>query len=36
MTRMGDGYRVEMTGDEIREDIIAGMEDAMDRGNILA
>lgn len=36
MTRMGDGYRVEMTGEEIREDIIAGMEDAMDRANIPA
>lgn len=34
MTRMGDGYRVELTAEEIREDIIAGMEDAVSRGNI--
>lgn len=33
-TRMGDGFRVEMTEEEIREDILAGMEDAVKRGKV--
>ena len=33
-TRMGDGYGVYLTGDEIREDIRAGSEDAAKRGKI--
>lgn len=35
-TRMGDGHAVEMTVDEIRADILAGTEDAADRGKIPA
>lgn len=34
LTRMGDGFRIEMTAEEIREDIKAGIDDAVDRGNI--
>ncbi len=34
MTRMGDGFRIEMTDAEIREDINDGIADAADRGNI--
>jgi dimethylamine---corrinoid protein Co-methyltransferase len=33
-TRMGDGYSVEMTADEVREDLIAGSADAARRGKI--
>jgi dimethylamine--corrinoid protein Co-methyltransferase len=33
-TRMGDGHAVEMTTDEIRSDILAGTEEAADRGRI--
>jgi len=33
-TRMGDGYGVEMTAEEIREDILAGVADAAKRGKI--
>ncbi len=32
--RMGDGHSVEMTADEIKRDILAGTEDAADRGRI--
>jgi dimethylamine--corrinoid protein Co-methyltransferase len=35
-TRMGDGHAVEMTADEIRADVLAGTEDAADRGRIPA
>ncbi len=35
-TRMGDGHAVEMTTDELRRDILAGSEDAADRGRIPA
>ena len=35
MTRMGDGYRVELSEEEIWEDIKAGMEDAVSRGGVL-
>jgi dimethylamine--corrinoid protein Co-methyltransferase len=35
-TRMGDGFRVEMTEDEIRRDIELGTEDAARRGKINA
>ena len=34
LTRTGDGYKLEMTQDEVREDIEAGVQDAVDRGNI--
>ena len=33
-TRMGDGSIVYMTADEIRTDILAGVEDAASRGKI--
>lgn len=33
-TRMGDGFRIEMTAQEIRQDIADGVADAADRGNI--
>lgn len=33
-TRMGDGHQIEMTADELRRDLIAGSEDAADRGKI--
>lgn len=36
MTRMGDGFRVEMTAEEIRADIVTGTEDAVKRGKIPA
>lgn len=36
ITRMGDGYRIEMTAEEIRQDIADGAADAADRGNIPA
>ena len=32
-TRMGDGNAVELTPDELRQDIIAASEDAADKGN---
>ena len=35
-TRMGDGYAVKMTADEIRVDVRAGTEQAADRGRIPA
>lgn len=31
---MGDGFRIELTAEEIREDLIDGMNDAVDRANI--
>ncbi len=34
LTRTGDGYKLEMTQDEVLEDIEIGVQDAMDRGNI--
>ena len=34
MTRMGDGFPVEMSESEIRSDLEAGTEDAADRGKI--
>jgi len=36
LTRMGDGERVSLTAEEIREDLEAGNQDAADRGNIPA
>lgn len=36
MTRMGDGFPVEMSESEIRSDLEAGTEDAADRGKIAA
>ena len=33
-TRMGDGYSVSMTGEEVREDLVAGSADAAKRGKI--
>ena len=36
MTRMGDGFPVEMSESEIRGDLEAGTEDAADRGNVPA
>ena len=33
-TRMGDGYRVEMSESELKRDLEEGTEDAADRGNI--
>ncbi len=33
-TRMGDGMKIEMSEDEIREDIVRGVEDAVDRAKI--
>jgi dimethylamine--corrinoid protein Co-methyltransferase len=35
-TRMGDGYSVEMTPEEVRADLVAGSEDAARRGKIPA
>ena len=34
LTRMGDGYTVEMTPDELRADLVAGSEDAARRGKV--
>ena len=34
ITRMGDGYNVEMTPEEVRADLIAGSEDAARKGKI--
>ena len=34
LTRYGDGSAVELTEAELMEDLIAGTEDAADRGNI--
>ncbi len=34
LTRSGDGIRIEMSEDEVREDIIRGVEDAADRADI--
>ena len=34
LTRTGDAYKLEMTEDEVLEDIEAGVQDAADRGNI--
>ena len=34
MTRMGDGFPVEMSESEVRRDLEAGTEDAADRGKI--
>lgn len=34
ITRMGDGVRVELSTEKIKEDILAGTRDAADRGNI--
>jgi dimethylamine--corrinoid protein Co-methyltransferase len=34
MTRMGDGFPVEMTENQLMEDLEAGVEDAADRGKI--
>lgn len=36
LTRMGDGERIEMDAQEIREDLLAGTNDAADRGKIPA
>ncbi len=36
ITRMGDGYTVELTESEIRADIEAGVADAVERGEIPA
>src|SRR5450756_2817884 len=33
-TRMGDGYTVEMTRDELRDDLLAGSADASKKGKI--
>ena len=33
-TRMGDGYDVEMTPEEVRADLVAGSEDAAKKGKI--
>ena len=33
-TRMGDGYRVEMTPDEVKQDLIDGSADAAKKGKI--
>jgi len=33
-TRMGDSYSVEMTPEEVREDLLAGSADAARRGKI--
>ncbi len=35
-TRMGDGYSVELSEDELRSDLIAGSEDAVRRGKVPA
>ena len=35
-TRMGDGYTVEMTQDELRTDLVAGSQDAVRRGKVPA
>ncbi len=34
ITRMGDGVRVELSAEQIKEDILAGTQDAADRGKI--
>ena len=34
ITRMGDGARVEMSAEQIKEDIRVGTQDAADRGKI--
>ena len=35
-TRMGDGYVVELTPDELRHDLVEGSEDAARRGKVPA
>ena len=34
ITRMGDGQRVELTVEQVKADILAGTQDAADRGKI--
>ena len=34
ITRMGDGARVELSAEQIKEDILVGTQDAADRGKI--
>ena len=34
LTRMGDGYTVALSGDEVRSDLLAGSEDAARRGKV--
>ena len=34
ITRMGDGARVELSAEQVKEDILAGTLDAADRGKI--
>ena len=34
LTRMGDGVRVSMSADELKEDLLSGMLDAAERGNV--
>ena len=34
ITRMGDGARVELSPEQVKEDILAGTQDAADRGKI--
>lgn len=35
LTRMGDGERIEMTVDELKQDFELGTKDAADRGKLL-
>ena len=34
LTRMGDGQRVKLSAAQVREDLLAGMKDAAERGKI--
>jgi hypothetical protein len=34
ITRMGDGARVEMSAEQVKEDILVGTQDAAERGKI--
>ena len=36
LIRMGDGERISMTPDQVKEDLLMGTQDAADRGNIPA